>query len=194
MKVEVLNTTSARLWFDAVPSEPVTAEKIARAAAALGCAPLDTQARLVVIDGGTPFARVSARVTDGCIRIAPAQVAAGTTTDRIEQAMALLLDGVSTLRQDAGLARLAIESLPGDDAPHADLWLRALEDRGYARTCVYRVYAATLDGVQPTRPVPEGVSFETVARAGERIVVTAGVPLGTPGATNLLRVAFVGGR
>jgi hypothetical protein len=25
-------------------------------------------------------------------------------------------------------------------------------------------------------------------------VVTAGVPLGTPGATNLLRVAFVGGR
>jgi pyruvate kinase len=32
------------------------------------------------------------------------------------------------------------------------------------------------------------------AKPGERIVVTAGVPLGTPGATNLLRVAFVGAR
>jgi pyruvate kinase len=35
---------------------------------------------------------------------------------------------------------------------------------------------------------------EGFARPSERIVVTAGVPLGTPGATNLLRVAFVGGR
>jgi pyruvate kinase len=33
---------------------------------------------------------------------------------------------------------------------------------------------------------------EGFATAGQRIVVTAGVPLGTPGATNLLRVAFVG--
>ena len=35
---------------------------------------------------------------------------------------------------------------------------------------------------------------EGFAKTGERIVVTAGVPLGTPGATNLLRVAFVGGK
>jgi pyruvate kinase len=35
---------------------------------------------------------------------------------------------------------------------------------------------------------------EGFAKPSERIVVTAGVPLGTPGATNLLRVAFVGGR
>ena len=35
---------------------------------------------------------------------------------------------------------------------------------------------------------------EGFAKAGERIVITAGVPLGTPGATNMLRVAFVGGR
>ena len=33
---------------------------------------------------------------------------------------------------------------------------------------------------------------EGFAAAGQRIVVTAGFPLGTPGATNLLRVAFVG--
>ena len=35
---------------------------------------------------------------------------------------------------------------------------------------------------------------EGFAKAGDRIVVTAGVPLGTPGSTNLLRVAFVGGK
>jgi pyruvate kinase len=32
------------------------------------------------------------------------------------------------------------------------------------------------------------------ARAGDRVVITAGLPLGTPGATNLLRVAFVSRR
>jgi pyruvate kinase len=32
---------------------------------------------------------------------------------------------------------------------------------------------------------------EGFAQAGERIVITAGVPLGTTGATNMLRVAFV---
>ena len=35
---------------------------------------------------------------------------------------------------------------------------------------------------------------EGFAKPGDRIVITAGLPLGTPGATNLLRVAFVGGR
>ena len=30
------------------------------------------------------------------------------------------------------------------------------------------------------------------AMAGERVIVVAGVPLGTPGATNMLRIAFVG--
>ncbi|MEQ8268965.1 MAG: pyruvate kinase [Parvibaculum sp.] len=35
---------------------------------------------------------------------------------------------------------------------------------------------------------------EGFAQPGRRIVVTAGVPLGTPGATNMLRVAFVGRR
>ena len=35
---------------------------------------------------------------------------------------------------------------------------------------------------------------EGFAKAGDRVVITAGVPLGTPGATNMLRVAFVGGK
>ena len=33
---------------------------------------------------------------------------------------------------------------------------------------------------------------EGFARPGQRIIVTAGVPFGTPGATNMLRIAFVG--
>ncbi|HEX2257433.1 MAG TPA: pyruvate kinase alpha/beta domain-containing protein, partial [Afifellaceae bacterium] len=34
--------------------------------------------------------------------------------------------------------------------------------------------------------------LEGFAKPGERIIITAGVPFGTPGATNLLRIAFVG--
>ena len=33
---------------------------------------------------------------------------------------------------------------------------------------------------------------EGFAQPGQRIIITAGVPLGTPGATNMLRVAYVG--
>ncbi|MEO1066885.1 MAG: pyruvate kinase [Pseudomonadota bacterium] len=33
---------------------------------------------------------------------------------------------------------------------------------------------------------------EGFSRAGQRVIISAGVPLGTPGATNMLRVAFVG--
>src|SRR5499427_2353373 len=38
------------------------------------------------------------------------------------------------------------------------------------------------------------ISFkEGFARAGQRIIIVAGVPLRTPGATNMVRIAFVGG-
>ena len=33
---------------------------------------------------------------------------------------------------------------------------------------------------------------ESFARTGQRVIVVAGVPLGTPGATNMLRIAYVG--
>jgi pyruvate kinase len=32
---------------------------------------------------------------------------------------------------------------------------------------------------------------EDIARPGQRVVITAGVPFGTPGATNILRIAWV---
>ena len=33
---------------------------------------------------------------------------------------------------------------------------------------------------------------EGFSKPGERLIISAGVPFGTPGATNLLRIAFVG--
>jgi pyruvate kinase len=32
---------------------------------------------------------------------------------------------------------------------------------------------------------------EKLAQPGERLVITAGVPFGTPGATNTLRIAYI---
>ena len=58
--------------------------------------------------------------------------------------------------------------------------------------CVLTEDAHDLDDVvERAARIAESEGF---ARPGERIVVTAGVPLGTPGATNLLRVAFIDGR
>ena len=56
--------------------------------------------------------------------------------------------------------------------------------------CIYTEDAQDLDDM-----VERAARFAYLAgfaRPGERIVVTAGVPLRTPGATNMLRVAFVG--
>jgi pyruvate kinase len=53
----------------------------------------------------------------------------------------------------------------------------------------------TEDAMDLDDMVDRAASFafkEGFAKPGERIVVTAGVPLRTPGATNMLRVAFVG--
>ena len=33
---------------------------------------------------------------------------------------------------------------------------------------------------------------DAFAKTGQRVIIVAGVPLGTPGATNMLRIAFVG--
>ena len=37
----------------------------------------------------------------------------------------------------------------------------------------------------------ESPASEELAKPGERLVITAGVPFGTPGATNILRIAYV---
>jgi pyruvate kinase len=58
--------------------------------------------------------------------------------------------------------------------------------------CVLTEDAADLDDV--VERATDIAYREGFAKAGERIVITAGVPLGTSGSTNLLRVAFVGGK
>jgi pyruvate kinase len=58
--------------------------------------------------------------------------------------------------------------------------------------CVLTEDAHDLDDV--VKRAAEMAYHEGFAKAGERIVITAGVPLGTSGSTNLLRVAFVGGK
>jgi pyruvate kinase len=58
--------------------------------------------------------------------------------------------------------------------------------------CVHTEDAHDLDDV--VERATEFAYSEGFAKSGERIVITAGVPLGTSGSTNLLRVAFVGGK
>jgi pyruvate kinase len=63
---------------------------------------------------------------------------------------------------------------------------------GWGLHCVLTEDAHDLDDVvdRSTQLAYE----EGFAKPGERIVITAGVPLGMSGSTNLLRVAFIGGR
>jgi len=61
---------------------------------------------------------------------------------------------------------------------------------GWGLHCVTTEDAHDLDDV--TDRAARIAYQEGFARAGDRVVITAGVPLGTPGSTNLLRVAFVG--
>jgi pyruvate kinase len=56
--------------------------------------------------------------------------------------------------------------------------------------CVFGEEPKNIDGIVD-RACQVAVQ-EGFAKARERIILTAGVPLGTPGATNMLRIAFVG--
>jgi pyruvate kinase len=61
---------------------------------------------------------------------------------------------------------------------------------GWGLHCVTTEDAHDLDDVVDR--ATEIAVREGFCRAGDRVVVTAGVPLATPGSTNLMRVAFVG--
>jgi pyruvate kinase len=61
---------------------------------------------------------------------------------------------------------------------------------GWGLHCVLTEDAHDLDDV--TDRAARIAYQEGFARPGDRVVITAGVPLGTPGSTNLLRIAFVG--
>jgi pyruvate kinase len=58
---------------------------------------------------------------------------------------------------------------------------------------VHAVHAPEIQG-EFSGPVPHAcriLQAEKIAKKGERFVMTAGVPFGTPGSTNLLRIAEV---
>jgi pyruvate kinase len=56
--------------------------------------------------------------------------------------------------------------------------------------CIVGEEASTLEGMIDDAAA---VAYrEGFAHQGQRIIITAGVPLGRPGATNLIRIAFVG--
>lgn len=59
----------------------------------------------------------------------------------------------------------------------------------------YGVYGLEIDGVESfadaVKVAQQRIGQEGLAKKGERFVMTAGVPFGTPGSTNILRVAWV---
>ncbi len=65
-------------------------------------------------------------------------------------------------------------------------------------TLAWGLHCVTTDDAKSLDDVAERAcqiaQAEGFAKTGDRVVITAGLPLGTPGATNLLRVAFVGAR
>ncbi len=56
--------------------------------------------------------------------------------------------------------------------------------------CIQTAEASALEGM--VDQACQIAFSEGFARPGDRVAITAGVPLGTPGATNMLRIAFVG--
>jgi pyruvate kinase len=85
------------------------------------------------------------------------------------------------------------------ERPEAPILALTPSVRTARRLCIsWGLHCVTTEDAQNLDDVVERaaqIAYEDgFAKPGERIVVTAGVPLGTPGSTNLLRVAFVGGR
>jgi pyruvate kinase len=89
--------------------------------------------------------------------------------------------GLRAARERPMLPILALTPVPATARRLALVW---------GLHCVLTADAKNLDDVAERAC---GIAFhEGYAQPGQRIVVTAGLPLGTPGATNMLRVAFVG--
>ena len=87
----------------------------------------------------------------------------------------------------AGLARAAEAADRRDFADGLD---RAEIVAGLGRT-LRRRRGRARSGRHGGARLPDRVR-EGFAKAGQRVIIVAGVPLGTPGATNMIRVAFVG--
>ena len=90
----------------------------------------------------------------------------------------------------AGLALLILSSFFAPlDARSITFWRLALV---WGVHCVLTDDPVDLDDV--VDKAARIAAQEGYAKKGERVIITAGVPLGVAGATNMIRIAYVGGR
>jgi hypothetical protein len=148
-----------------------SAEEVSRVEVLLKSALLQPHLRVVVTKDGRPLGRLAARLKARCIRIWNPDFRDGVGADEIQEAMRLMINCVTAIRSEAGLAHLAIENRPGDDLKHNDIWPRALRQQGYVEICAYRVYALSLDWVQKPGSKPQGLTIDEVGRVGENALV-----------------------
>ena len=97
------------------------------------------------------------------------------------------MDGIGRHRP-AHLARTPAAADPGADAEHRH---GAASRAGLGRPRRRHGGRARRRTTWPTEPAAHAFT-EGFANAGQRVIIVAGVPFGTPGATNMVRIAFVG--
>jgi pyruvate kinase len=89
--------------------------------------------------------------------------------------------GVRVARERPSQAVIALTPIPATGRRLAIVW---------GLHCVL-----TSDAANQTEMVDKACRIaleEGFAKQGDRVIITAGVPLGTPGATNMIRIAFIG--
>ena len=107
-------------------------------------------------------------------------------------------------RRDAGAVRHHLLDELGRDRPAGRARAPAAADRGHLTnlltgrklSLVWGVHCVVADDAHDQDDMVQRacrLAFKDgFAKAGQRVIIVAGVPLGTPGATNMLRIAFVG--
>ena len=145
MRIETLTPETARAWFDA--EDAGTSKSSApdegaaeRLGALIAGAPLGPHLRLVATGPDGPFGRFAAEARELAIRFWHPSFRAGTPPGAAAEARRRFLDELIARRREAGLARLPIETRPGDDLPDNADWLAALGTAGFVETCAYQLY------------------------------------------------------
>ena len=99
---------------------------------------------------------------------------------------------IVTYTTSGATALRAARERPDGADPGADR--RTSAPRGGSRCCGARIASIrAMSTASPTwcRSAARIAHREGIAEPGQRVVITAGVPFGTPGATNVLRIAWV---
>ena len=166
--VRVLTPELASLWFEAVSDRAPEREYVREMERLLANGTLKPHLRAVVEHDGQPIGRHAAESTNGLIRFWNPRFRDDTPSHRVEEAMRALLRHLITARHEAGLADLILENRPGDDLPHNDAWLRALDQEGYKQTCAYRAYVLEFDSAPVPKSGTVDISMHEIASADEK--------------------------